>query len=499
MNWVSIDFGTSYSSATVMIDGKPVKVHPIGGLYNMYGFPTVAYVDESQKIKVCNDAIPWRCQNPERFVKDFKLSIHENEIAYLGVKYVDIITAILKCIKVSAEYAIGNEEITGVVLTIPATYTENDPRKEIMRKSAINAGFVEIEFIKEAEAAAIYYHSVQRGQNGSITLIYDLGGGTFDPALVEHSEAGYKLLGSASGKNCGGKFFEAALYKQFKGQYSFQFNEDESIKIQQIDGIAKLCKEIKESLSSNESVSYPVPLMGKTTITYTRQELENLIKPLLEKTYQECSSLVASSGKKWSDVSRILLIGGSSAIPCVKAFFKQYLIGQNSPNIPIILNKSEEGVLIDTLFAVSIGGLLSHYSNDDADNDDADNVVEAQIPNYYERAKAYKNGDGCEKNWLKAAYLFNKEYEVSENEEAFGQLMEIYQIILDKLEIENGNLVFQPIVNIVGEDAVDSLIELLIALQEDLETKGYNTFIQEIFDVDYWIPYTDEIIKNQIE
>lgn len=497
MNWVSIDFGTSYSSATVMIDGKPVKVHPIGGLYNMYGFPTVAYIDETHKIKVCNEALPWRCQNPERFVKDFKLSIHENEIAYLGVKYIDIITSILKCIKVSAEYAIGNDEITGVVLTIPATYTENDPRKEIMRESALNAGFTEIEFIKEAEAAAIYYHSVQRGQNGSLTLIYDLGGGTFDPALVEHCDNGYKLLGSASGKNCGGKYFEAALYKQFKSQYSFQFNDDESIKVQQIDGIAKLCKDIKESLSSNETVSYPVPLMGKTTITYSRQELEKLIKPLLEKTYQECSALVTSSGKKWSDVNRILLIGGSSAIPCVKTFFKQYLIGQNCPDIPIILNKSEEGVLIDTLFAVSIGGLLSHYSKDSHESESE--IVDNQNSDYYTLGASYKSGNGCEKNWLKAAYCFNKEYETSQNEEAFNQLMEIYQVILDKLEIENGNLVFQPIVDLFGEDAVDSLVELLIALQGDLENRGYETFIQEIFDVDYWIPITDIIIKDQIE
>lgn len=297
MNWVSIDFGTSYSSATVMIDGKPVKVHPIGGLYNMYGFPTVAYVDESKRIRVCNDATPWRCQNPERYIKDFKLNIHENEVAYLGVKYSDIITEILKCIKTSAEYTIGNDIIEGVILTIPATYAENDPRKEIMRESALSAGFKEIGFIKEAEAAAIYYHSIQQGQTGTITLIYDLGGGTFDPALVEHTSSGYKLLGSASGKECGGKYFEAALYRHFKNTYSFQFSEDESIKIQQIDGIAKLCKDIKEALSSQQEVSYPVPLMGKTTIAYSRKEFEKLIAPLLEKTFQECSALISSSGK----------------------------------------------------------------------------------------------------------------------------------------------------------------------------------------------------------
>ncbi len=367
MNWVSVDFGTSYSSATVMIDNKPVKVLPIGGLYNMYGFPTVAYIDEDKNIKVCNDALPWKLQAPERFIKDFKLNIHENEVAYLGVTYVQIITEILKCIKQSAEYTIGNDAIEGVILTIPATYTEYDPRKSIMKEAAIQAGFFEIEFVKEAEAAAIYYHNVQRKQQGSITLIYDLGGGTFDPALVEHAASGYKLLGSTSGRDCGGKFFEAALWRHFKDKYSFNFSEDKTKQIQQIDGIEKLCKDIKEALSYQQKVKYPVPQMD-TTIECTRLEFESLIKPLLEKTFQECSALIHSSGKKWEDVNRILLIGGSSTIPCVKVFLQQYLIGQNRSTIPIILNKSEEGLLVDTLFAVSIGGILSHYSKKEIEN-----------------------------------------------------------------------------------------------------------------------------------
>ena len=61
MNWVSIDFGTSYSSASIIVNDKPVKVRPLGGLYDMYGFPTVAYIDKNGAIRVCNDALPWRC------------------------------------------------------------------------------------------------------------------------------------------------------------------------------------------------------------------------------------------------------------------------------------------------------------------------------------------------------------------------------------------------------------------------------------------------------
>lgn len=74
-------------------------------------------------------------------------------------------------------------------------------------------------------------------------------------------------------------------------------------------------------------------------------------------------------------------------------------------------------------------------------------------------------------------------------------MMEIYQYILDKLELENGNLIFQPIVETVGKDAIDSLVDLLIHLQKDLETRGYESFVKEIFDVDYWITITESIIK----
>ena len=367
MNWVSIDFGNSYSAATIWIDGKASKVTPIDGQYGgSFGFPTVAYIGEDDIIRVCNDAMDWRELQPERFLKDFKLNIYEDELAYMNVRYVDIIARILGLIKQSAEYAIGGEAIDGAILTIPATYSENDPRKEIMREAATGergAGFVQVEFVKEAEAAAVYYHSIQKTQAGTTTLIYDLGGGTFDPALVEHRKNGYALLGSVSGKECGGKYFEAALYKHFKEKYSLSYSEDETLRTRQIDEIAKVCRKIKEALSSKQEVSYPILSMNRKVISCTRKEFENLIRPLLESTFQECSTLIASSGKEWKDISRILLIGGSSTIPCVKEYFKKYLNGKNQSDIPIVLNKSEEGKLVDTLYAVSIGGLLTHNGN----------------------------------------------------------------------------------------------------------------------------------------
>lgn len=503
MNWVSIDFGTSYSAASVMIDNEPVKVAPMSGLYDMYAFPTVAYVDTEGKIKVCNEALPWRCECPERFIKDFKLNIHENEMAFLDVTYVDVIAAILRYVKASAEYALGNDKIEGVILTIPAEYTDNDPRREIMAQAARDAGFTEIKFIREAEAAAIYYHHIQRNQSGTLTLIYDLGGSTFDPALVEHLPGEYKILGSASGRQCGGKFFEAALYRHFKQKYGFDFSSDDAIRIQQVDGIAKLCKDIKEALSTSESVSYPVPLMPGYTISCTRVEFEQLIKPLLEKTYQECTALIASAGRSWADVSRVLLIGGSCAIPCVQAFFKQYLAEQNFPDIPIIFNKSDEGLVIDSLYAVSLGGLLSHIpaQAESAPTPPPPPVAAPAPPieaeNFMAKATAYKVGFRVEKNLVLAAHYYYKEYERSESEEAFNAMSEIFQQIYDKLEISNGRLQFKPIVDIVGQDAVDYIIDILMAMQNDVSARGEAAFVRDVTQMAYWIEIAESVINQR--
>lgn len=481
MNWVAIDFGTSVSSASVVVNDKLVKVRPKGGPYDMYGFPTVAYVDQNGTIRVCNDALPWRCQEPERFIKNFKLDIHENTIAYLKVTYKDIIAEILRTIRISAEYAIGGETINAAIITLPTFYSDVDPRVDIMREAAKSAGFERIEFLREAEAAAIYYNSVQQQQQDSITLVYDLGGGSFNSALIRHCPDGYEILGQRSGIECGGKYFEAALYRHFNSTNTIEYSDDENQRMLQIDALSKMCRDIKEALSENETVSYPIPILKGQTFDITRKEFEGLISPLLEKTFQECQALIHSAGQQWSDIKRILLIGGSCAIPCVKKLFEQYLIGQN-PKIPIIQNKSEEGIFIDSLFAVSLGALI---------------YIRDKEKGFFEKGINYYQGRSVHKNWLKAAFFFYKDYIQTERKESYDYLLEIYQTLLDHLEIENGNLVFQPVVELIGEDAVDMLVELIMCIQQKIDSEGYENFSRQIYKLSYWVEITNHVVKKQ--
>lgn len=483
MKWVAIDFGSSYSSSSIMMNDEPVKVHPIGGLYNMYGFPTVAYVDDDKNIKVCNDALSWRCQNPEHFLKDFKLSIHEGDIPFMGVSYLEIVAEILKVIKSSAQIENNGEVIDCTIITYPSSFSNIDPRIDIMREAAQKAGFKEVKFIKEAEAAAIYYDYLKISRDGTISLVYDLGGGTFDAALIQHNLKESELIGVSSGTICGGQQFETAIYKYLNTKYKFEYDSNENLRFLQIDSIVRTCKEMKESLSINEKVAYPEPLLGKLVVELDRQTFNGLIEPLLEKTLQECTSMIHSSGKSWTDISQVILIGGSCAIPYVRELIEKFLKGQNASATKILHNKSDENIQIDSLFAVSIGALLS-----------IENRCKKEKSNI-KVADSYYIGNEIPKNLLKAAYYYNLEYQQNEDERILEKITTIFQTIVDNLEIEDGCLTFNSILDYLGEDAADEIVDILIKLQNEFENEESNVFVANLFKLEFWI----EIINQTID
>lgn len=356
MNWVSIDLGTCYSSATVLIGGEPEKVRPLDNVYGQYAFPTVAYVSPQGELYVCGEALKWKKHDPQRFIKEFKLDIHQRTIADLGVSYADIIARILDYIKRSAEAALGGESIAGVLLTVPASYDDTDPRLEIMHTAAHLAGFTEVRVLAEPVAAALYYHSLQRGQANTVTLVYDLGGGTFDPALIRHAAEGYEVLGNAEGLSFGGKYFDGLIVRHFIEKCGFEFSTEESLQVREMEELQEMCRAVKEQLSVVEKVDYPVPYREGMLYSLTRDEFSELIRPSVIETFEECSNLLDSAGKQWDEVDRILLVGGSSYIPCIKKWMLKYLEGKNASGIPVLHGKSDENIAFDPLYAISLGG-----------------------------------------------------------------------------------------------------------------------------------------------
>ncbi len=491
MSWVAVNIGTYRSSAAIMVGERITKVHPLGSSSDICSFPTVAYVTENHQIRVCAEANAWKNQDPSRFIKDFKYDIHQEQLAFLGVSYCDIVASILRSIKVSAEAMNEGQPIENVLLSIPNQYGASDPRIDILGKAAKNAGFIQVEFIKEALATS--YHYRLNSSNGT-SLIYDLGEMMFTPALVRQDATGLNVIASSSGLIAGGKYLDELLYKKLISTNHIEYAEDENVQIQQISLVTTMCREVKELLSELDDVSHPIPIIGAGTFNINRQEFERIITPLLEKTYAECDALLCNANIEWKDLKQVVLVGGSSMIPCVTSLFKKYLNEKDASNICFFHAKSVEGKPVDSIYSTCLGSIqyIKERESVSVSGTTTDNV---DLLSNKEKGLGYFNGSTFQKNWLLAANCFYKDLLDNEDEESYNYLLRIFQTIIDNLSIVDGTLVIEPILDKVGEDSVDLLVEYLCQLQDRYEQLGYNTFVQDINKLSFWIEII-EIIHN---
>ena len=490
MSWIAINIGTDHSSAAIEIGGRVTKVRPLGSSLDTCSFPTVAYVTDNHHIRVCTEANAWKCQDPSRFIKDFKYDIHQEYLAFLGVSYCDIISAILKSIKVSAEAMLGGQRIEDVLLSIPNQYGTSDPRVDILKKAALATGFNRVEFIKEAIATS--YHYGINEQNG-IALVYDLGEMMFAPALVKSDSGATTIIASSPGIEAGGKFIDEMLYKRLLASNHIEYAADDDVQIQQINSVMAMCREIKEQLSELEGVSHPVPIKGAGIFNVDRKEFETSISSMLEKTYAECDSLLHHANMEWKDLTQIILVGGSSNIPCVTTLFQKYLSGKDV-SIDIVHNQSVDGAYLDPTYSICLGTLK--YIQECNRNISQHNPIDDERLSNKEVGIRFYNGIDRPKNWLMAAFYFYKVLLENEDNECYNYILQIFQYIIEHLRIIDGTLELEPVLDVVGEDSADLLVEYLCQLQDRYERFGYDTFVQEIYKLHFWIEIIEEIHNN---
>lgn len=345
---MSIDFGTSSSAATVIINRKPELVTPT--MVDAVGakiFPTVAYVDSNREIYVCHQADLLKGNDLSRYLREFKLDIKWETLPIVNVSYAEVVSKILQVLRSSAIKTLNGENVDSVVITIPAIYDSTDIRIDIMKKAATDAGFSKVEMIKEAEAAAIYYDYLESDSNG-ISLVYDLGGGTFDPALIKHNAQRYELLGKGNGVPVGGKFFTERITKHY-----IKTNQLNEI---QRKGVSFRCEDIKRYLTYNEKWDFPINY--EKNYVLTRHDFEDMIGGLLDRTIESCSQLIEAANLEWKDLNRILMVGGSCYIPLVIKKIQAKLDSAQASQVKIVKGETESGKQFDPQFAVALGGAI---------------------------------------------------------------------------------------------------------------------------------------------
>ena len=328
MGYYGIDMGTSYIKVSkIKKDGKVQSVNMSGGIMSVLGSEkqilSALYLQKNGEFLVGAAAYNVCKQDPSRYVSQFKRKLGQGAYLLGGTPYTaqELYTEVFRFILKEADRQ--GDPVEQAVLTVPAVYTEQ--QKQLVQEAAARAGLAEIELLEEPVAAASCYASTQTIAEGEKILVYDLGGGTFDTALIERTKDGYRLLSEPRGlPACGGALFDDLIFCDLQQKVAeiapnaLQYN---AFRIE----LAQTATKIKHLLSVVESYDESI-MVGFDMLSYhiERNWFEEQVRPELEQTLVLCDQVIADAGLKPMEIQHILPVGGASTMPIVARMLTEH-------------------------------------------------------------------------------------------------------------------------------------------------------------------------------
>ena len=339
-SFIGIDLGTTYSLVSYLDDtGRPQIIRNSEG-QNLTPSCIEINGDEVTVGEIARKGLGWNDNVLARFKRDMGTS-ETYKVDGKEFTPTECSVFILKKLLQDAKDAIG--EIGEAVVTIPANFT-NEARVETLTAAKL-AGLNVKNIVNEPTAAALYYVFQSGGGMSGNYAVYDLGGGTFDISIIQVENQNITVLASEGVKKLGGDDFDAALQQIVQKKYKESTNED--LDIQKIYTKTD-AEEDKKSLSKRKDVNVRVE---KTNIKLTRDEFEKEISSLLAQTEMLCENAIEEAGLKLKDIKDVLLVGGSTRVPCVTESVKK--IFKKDPVTTV--NVDEAVVLGASLFSAVKG------------------------------------------------------------------------------------------------------------------------------------------------
>ncbi|MBI4081373.1 MAG: Fe-S protein assembly chaperone HscA [Candidatus Lambdaproteobacteria bacterium] len=349
---IGIDLGTTNSLAAAVLDQGPVALRVDG---KSPIIPSVLSRQEGHWA-VGQEARELRTIAPERTVFSVKrlmgrdhgelaaelprlpyavqpaqrglVKVHIGEEAFTPQ---ELSAEILSAVKRNAEEALGRP-VARAVITVPAYF--DDAQRQATRDAGRIAGLEVVRIINEPTAAAIAY-GLDEGQRGTVA-VYDLGGGTFDVSVLQLSEKVFKVLATGGDTHLGGDDFDALLAAEMMRRVQQRqpgLSLAGPLASQLFRKTAELVK-IDLSRALETEYRLDLPALGLACQErFTRVEFEALIAPLVDTTIGTCRATLAKAGKRPDEIADVVLVGGSSRIPLVRARVRE-LFGR-APNIAI--------------------------------------------------------------------------------------------------------------------------------------------------------------------
>ncbi|MEO5900025.1 MAG: Hsp70 family protein [Ilumatobacteraceae bacterium] len=318
---LAVDLGTTFTAAAVVRDGGEPQIVTLE--HHGTSVPSVLWLGPDRTMLVGTAAARRAASDAPRVVREFKRRIGDTTPILVGgspYSAEQLSAKLLRWVFDTVSEQEGGPPI-GMAVTHPANW---GPYKlELLNQLLRIAEVGPTVTITEPEAAAIQYAASERVEPGQAVTVYDLGGGTFDVAILRKTAAGFEMLGEPEGvERLGGIDFDAAVYGYVVDQLGSALDDVPPDNADWMAALAKLreeCTSAKETMSVAPDATIEVWLpTGRRQVTITTELFNELIEPPVTETLKAVRRALQSAHVAPSDVSRILLVGGSSRIPIIR-------------------------------------------------------------------------------------------------------------------------------------------------------------------------------------
>ena len=322
---IGIDLGTTNSCVAVMEGGKPVVIANTEGIRTT---PSVVAFTKNGERLVGDPAKRQAVTNAEKTISsikrhmgtDYKVTIDDKKYSPQ-----EISAMILQKLKADAESYLG-EKVTEAVITVPAYF--NDAQRQATKDAGKIAGLDVKRIINEPTAAALAYGLDNESEQK--IMVYDLGGGTFDVSIIEIGDGVIEVLATNGDTHLGGDDFDNVIINYLVDEFKKTEGVDLSGDKMAMQRLKVEAEKAKKELSSATTTNINLPFITATAegpkhldITLTRAKFDELTHDLVERTAIPVQNALKDAGLTTADITKVLLVGGSTRIPAVQDKVRQ--------------------------------------------------------------------------------------------------------------------------------------------------------------------------------
>ena len=325
---IGIDLGTTNSVVSVMEGGEPTVItNPEGSRIT----PSVVGFTKTGERLVGQLAKRQAVSNPDRTISSIKRHMGEKNytVTVDGKSYTppEISAMILQKLKADAEAYLG-EKVDKAVITVPAYF--NDSQRQATKDAGQIAGLDVLRIINEPTAAALAY-GIDKDETQTV-LVFDLGGGTFDVSIMDIEDGVFEVRATNGDTHLGGDDFDQAvmnwIVEEFKKENGIDLSADKMSAQRVIEAAEKAKIELSNMVSTNINLPFiTADASGPKhlDLTLTRAKFDELTADLVERTMVPSRKAMDDARISSSDITKVLMVGGSSRIPAVQEAVRKYL------------------------------------------------------------------------------------------------------------------------------------------------------------------------------